>query len=324
MHVTDPGQVEAITAATHMMVEARRLYPEFDWRGDAGRWADLLTGSTRFRDMLEAGAAAEIVGAWRERALRAGRPARGRTSSTVARGDEGAAPGGCCGRGAPPCSAVRSLLPVVSASAAALAPSHVAPPAGGFDRPAATVSRRPAPCCVTAPRPAPGSTRHRSGTRLDQIAALGGAVGHDPAAVRRCGHADGPRRDMWSPARPAATRCATPTVPGRATGDQWVPMRDDTIFDMASVGKLFTSILVMQQVERGAIRLDEPVATYLPEFAANGKASITVRQLLTHTSGLGPGLPLWSHSPDKASRIQAVMDQPLERRARTTSTATST
>ena len=49
-----------------MMVEARRLYPEFDWRGDAGRWADLLTGSTRFRDMLMAGApAAEIVGAWR-------------------------------------------------------------------------------------------------------------------------------------------------------------------------------------------------------------------------------------------------------------------
>jgi uncharacterized protein YbbC (DUF1343 family) len=66
VHVTDPGEVEAITAATHMMVEARRLYSEFDWRGDAGRWADLLTGSTRFRDMLMAGApAAEIVGAWR-------------------------------------------------------------------------------------------------------------------------------------------------------------------------------------------------------------------------------------------------------------------
>ena len=75
--------------------------------------------------------------------------------------------------------------------------------------------------------------------------------------------------------------------------DQWVPMRDDTIFDMASVTKLFTSILVMQQVERGALRLDEPVATYLPEFAAHGKGSITVRQLLTHTSGLEPCLPLW-------------------------------
>jgi uncharacterized protein YbbC (DUF1343 family) len=66
VHITDPGKVEAIAAATHMMVEARRLYPEFDWRGDAGRWIDLLTGSTRFRDMLGAGApATEIVGAWR-------------------------------------------------------------------------------------------------------------------------------------------------------------------------------------------------------------------------------------------------------------------
>jgi len=67
VHITDPSKVEAITAATHMMVEAKRLYAGFDWRGDAGRWVDLLTGSTRFREMLMAGApAAEIVGAWRE------------------------------------------------------------------------------------------------------------------------------------------------------------------------------------------------------------------------------------------------------------------
>ena len=90
--------------------------------------------------------------------------------------------------------------------------------------------------------------------------------------------------------------------------DQWVPMREDTIFDMASVTKLFTSILVMQQIERGAIRLEEPVATYLPAFGANGKGGITVRQLLTHTSGLKPWMPLWSGWPDKASRIAAVLD----------------
>lgn len=70
VHVTDPAKVESITATTHLMVEAKRLYPEFDWRtGDtyAGRWIDLLTGSARFREMLTAGApAAEIVGAWRE------------------------------------------------------------------------------------------------------------------------------------------------------------------------------------------------------------------------------------------------------------------
>jgi len=69
VHVTDPAKVEAITVATHMMVEAKRLYAGFDWRlGDAyaGRWSDLLTGSPRFREMLTAGApAADIVGAWR-------------------------------------------------------------------------------------------------------------------------------------------------------------------------------------------------------------------------------------------------------------------
>lgn len=90
--------------------------------------------------------------------------------------------------------------------------------------------------------------------------------------------------------------------------DQWVPMREDTIFDMASVSKLFTSILVMQQIERGAIQLEEPVSTYLPAFAAQGKGAITVRQLLTHTSGLKPWMPLWSGWPDKASRIAAVLD----------------
>jgi CubicO group peptidase (beta-lactamase class C family) len=90
--------------------------------------------------------------------------------------------------------------------------------------------------------------------------------------------------------------------------DQRVPMRTDTIFDMASVSKLFTSIVVMQLVEAGKVDTDEPVATYLPEFGVNGKESITVGQLLTHTSGLVAWLPLWSAYPDIPSRIKAVMD----------------
>lgn len=90
--------------------------------------------------------------------------------------------------------------------------------------------------------------------------------------------------------------------------DQKVPMRPDTIFDMASVSKLFTSIVVMQLVESGQVDTDEPVATYLPEFGVNGKESITVGQLLTHTSGLVAWLPLWSAYPDPPARIKAVMD----------------
>lgn len=87
-----------------------------------------------------------------------------------------------------------------------------------------------------------------------------------------------------------------------------LPVNEDTIFDLASVSKLFTSLAAVQLIEEGKLSLDEPVATYLPEFGVNGKQVITVRMLLTHTSGLVAWLPLWSKYPDRASRIQAVID----------------
>jgi uncharacterized protein YbbC (DUF1343 family)/CubicO group peptidase (beta-lactamase class C family) len=67
----------------------------------------------------------------------------------------------------------------------------------------------------------------------------------------------------------------------------------DTVFDLASLTKVIaTTTAVMQLVERGEVRLNDPVAKYLPEFAQNGKDDITVRQLLTHYSGLEPDLDL--------------------------------
>ncbi|GAA1436154.1 serine hydrolase domain-containing protein [Microlunatus lacustris] len=80
-----------------------------------------------------------------------------------------------------------------------------------------------------------------------------------------------------------------------------------TIYDLASISKLFTSVVVMQQVERGRVDLDAPVARYVPEFAANDKAAITIRQLLTHTSGFPAFLPFWSAYPDPATRMQAAL-----------------
>jgi uncharacterized protein YbbC (DUF1343 family)/CubicO group peptidase (beta-lactamase class C family) len=69
----------------------------------------------------------------------------------------------------------------------------------------------------------------------------------------------------------------------------------DTIFDVASLTKVIvTSTAVMQLVEQGKVRLNDPVVKYLPEFAPNGKDEITVRQLLTHYSGLEPDLELKS------------------------------
>ncbi len=71
----------------------------------------------------------------------------------------------------------------------------------------------------------------------------------------------------------------------------------DTIYDAASLTKvLATTPSIMLLVERGQIKIDEPVATYLPEFKANGKDAVTIRHLMTHTSGLRPGLaasPAW-------------------------------
>ena len=70
-------------------------------------------------------------------------------------------------------------------------------------------------------------------------------------------------------------------------------MTIDTIFDMASLTKpLVTATAVMQLYEQGKISVNDPVAKYLPEFAASGKSEITIRDLLTHYSGLPPDLPL--------------------------------
>ncbi|GAA1896443.1 serine hydrolase [Lapillicoccus jejuensis] len=85
-----------------------------------------------------------------------------------------------------------------------------------------------------------------------------------------------------------------------------------TVYDLASCSKLFTSITVVQLIEAGLVELEAPVARYLPEFAANGKEAVTVRQCLTHTSGFVAWLPLWSAYDTVAERIQAVMDQPLD------------
>jgi uncharacterized protein YbbC (DUF1343 family)/CubicO group peptidase (beta-lactamase class C family) len=71
------------------------------------------------------------------------------------------------------------------------------------------------------------------------------------------------------------------------------PMTLDTIFDLASLTKVIaTTPAMMQLIERGKVRLNDPVAKYLPEFAQNGKEDITVRQLFTHYSGLEPDLDL--------------------------------
>ncbi|MGH3715785.1 MAG: serine hydrolase [Micromonosporaceae bacterium] len=94
--------------------------------------------------------------------------------------------------------------------------------------------------------------------------------------------------------------------------DQWVAMRKDSIFDMASVSKLFCTVVALQLVERGQLDLDATVASYIPEFAVNGKGAITVRQLFTHTSGMRPFIALYSQYPTPEARIAAVYASTLQ------------
>ncbi|MHA7837049.1 MAG: serine hydrolase domain-containing protein, partial [bacterium] len=68
-----------------------------------------------------------------------------------------------------------------------------------------------------------------------------------------------------------------------------LPMRRDTIFDLASLTKaMATTTAIMLLVEEGSLELDDPVAKTLPTFAERGKEAVTIRQLLCHAAGLKP------------------------------------
>ncbi|WP_434600274.1 serine hydrolase [Streptomyces sp. A5-4] len=89
---------------------------------------------------------------------------------------------------------------------------------------------------------------------------------------------------------------------------QRIAMAEDTVFDLASVSKLFTSILAVQQIERGALELAEKVTAYLPEFGGGGKQDITVRQLLTHTSGFRSWIPLYKE-PTREGKLRLLWNE---------------
>lgn len=110
------------------------------------------------------------------------------------------------------------------------------------------------------------------------------------------------------------------------------PMRTDTIFQIMSMTKQFTGAAVMMLVEEGKIRLNDPVERHLPEFRGQWmvvqekdgtrtlrqpKRPITIRDLMTHTSGMGPAAPGVGDILEKMNRTLAeaclvYSQQPLE------------
>ena len=98
------------------------------------------------------------------------------------------------------------------------------------------------------------------------------------------------------------------------------PMTLDTSFDMASLSKcLSTATAIMQLSEQGKLHFDDPLVQYLPDFASATdprRANITLRMLLTHTSGEAPDVDLkdaWGLAkPDRAEGIHRALTTPLQ------------
>ncbi len=115
--------------------------------------------------------------------------------------------------------------------------------------------------------------------RVDDVIAAAIAGGEIPGAVLLVGHRD---RVVYRKA-----------YGQRAVVPEPEPMTADTSFDLASLTKpIATATSIMILVERGQLRLQDRVSTWLPAFAANGKDTITLRHVLTHVSGLRGSLDL--------------------------------
>ena len=93
---------------------------------------------------------------------------------------------------------------------------------------------------------------------------------------------------------------------------QPVKMTKETIFDLASVTKVMgTTQGIMKLASEGVIDIHEPVATYIPEFAENGKDAVTIADLLTHTSGLTPWAATYFHATNSAEVLDYINELPL-------------
>jgi CubicO group peptidase (beta-lactamase class C family) len=141
--------------------------------------------------------------------------------------------------------------------------------------------------CVVAPAP--------SFARVDRLVDRAIADGQTPGAIVVIGHGG-----MIVHHRAYGRRALLPVAE---------PLDEGTLYDMASLTKpVATTVAVMQFFEAGAFRLDDPISRYLPDFARNGKAGITIRHLLTHYSGLPPDLDLSTPWTGKDEAVRRVMD----------------
>ena len=127
-----------------------------------------------------------------------------------------------------------------------------------------------------------------------------------PAAVIEVGGANAP---LWREAF------------GRLTYDiAAAATTEDTVFDLASLTKVIsTAPLVMQQLERGVLDLDDPVSGHVAEWRNDDRTQVTVRDLLAHCSGLPAWRPYFREIEGEQQYRQAICAEPLEYLPRTRS-----
>lgn len=176
-------------------------------------------------------------------------------------------------------------------------------------------STRPPIPAVPTPPPAEKVIPAGDFTLVEQL--MNGAVAEPrlPGAVVQIGHAG---RIVFRAAFGARKLPGEPGLDGAPAPAE--PMTEDTLFDLASLTKILsTATAVLQLHEQGRVRIDEPVQTYLPEFNPAGdprRAQVTLRMLLTHTSGITGDLsrqgPWGVVAADPADGLRRALSTPVE------------
>ena len=80
----------------------------------------------------------------------------------------------------------------------------------------------------------------------------------------------------------------------------------DSLYDLASVTKIVVTCALMRQFQEGLLRLDDPIGLYLPAYADHPKGSITIKELLTHTSVIPGQLQLYRHAHTRQDLLEAI------------------
>src|SRR6266581_6012087 len=140
--------------------------------------------------------------------------------------------------------------------------------------------------------------------RPEKLAEIDGAI-NQAIAEKQC-----PGGVLWLEHRGTSYHKA---YGNRALVPATEPMTEDTIFDAASLTKVLACTpAIMLLVQRGEVKLDERAQTYIPEFTGDGKEAITVRQLLTHTSGLRPDIETRTDWHGQKAAIEKACEERLQ------------